>query len=53
MFYVSKVSLLFFLLALVGLFSSLILKATSFDFTHYGKLVVFGFILPTVVGAFY
>lgn len=53
MFYVSKVSLLFFLLALVGLILSLILKATSPDFTHYGKLAVFGFILPTIVGAFY
>ena len=53
MFYVSKVSLLFFLLALIGLFLSLVLKATSLDFTHYGKLAVFGFILPTILGAFY
>jgi len=53
MFYVSKVSLLFFLIAIVGLLLSLIIKANSLDFAHYGKLAVFGFILPTIVGAFY
>jgi len=53
MFYVSKYTILFFSLAILALLLSLFIKLTSVDFAHYGKIAVFGFILTTVIGAFY
>ncbi len=53
MFYVSKVSLLFFMLAIVDLFLGLYLKATSHNPFFYSYMLVFGFVLNTIIGAYY
>ena len=53
MFYISKVSPLFFLFALVNLSLSLFLKLIGSDILLFAVLLVFGFIAPTLVGAMY
>jgi len=52
-FYVSKYTVLFFVLAFFSLVLSLVFKLLGQDFTYYGKVAVFGFILTTIIGAFY
>lgn len=53
MFYISKITPLFFILAFINLFLSLYLKAKTGNFIYYGQIAVFGFILNTIIGAFY
>ena len=53
MFYVSKVSPLFFLLALTNLVLSLLARSLGSDLVLFSFLLVFGFIGTTLVGAMY
>ncbi len=53
MFYVSRVSLLFFMLAIVDLFLGLYIKATNANFISYAYMLIFGFVLNTIIGAYY
>jgi len=53
MFYVSKITPLFFILAFIDLFISFFIKVKTGNYIHYGQIGVFGFILNTVFGAFY
>ena len=53
MFYVSKITPFFFILAFIDLVASLFIKAKTGNYIHYGQIGVFGFILHTILGAFY
>jgi len=53
MFYVSKVSPLFFILALLNIFTSLLLKVSGSEGIPFYILIVFGFLGSTLVGAMY
>ncbi|WP_457601511.1 hypothetical protein [Hydrogenivirga sp.] len=53
MFYVSKISPLLFLFALLNLLLSLVLKATESNPTLFFVVLVFGFIGSTLLGAMY
>lgn len=53
MFYVSKVSLFFFVLAWVDLFFSLIYKSLSLNLEAVWMIAVFGFIAHTIMSAMY
>jgi len=53
LFYLSKVTPLFFLLALTNLLIGFFLKISSQDYIHYGFVFVFGFIAITIIGAMY
>lgn len=53
MFYVSKITPFFFLLAFTDLFFASFSKALSFDYIFVGIVSVFGFILHTIIGAAY
>ncbi len=53
MFYVSKVTPFFFLLALFDLLISIIMKVSGQGYIEYGLLAVFGFIASTIIGAMY
>ncbi len=53
MFYVSKITPLFFLLAFIDLFLALVLRATGYDHIDVALIAVFGFVLHTIIGAAY
>ncbi len=53
MFYVSKITPFFFLLAFTDLFIAVFSKALGYDHVFVGIISVFGFILHTVIGAAY
>jgi len=53
MFYVSKMTPFFFLLAFTDLFIAVFSQALGFDYVFVGILGVFGFILHTIIGAVY
>jgi hypothetical protein len=53
MFYVSKVSPFFFVLAIVDLFMSLIYKFLNTDMKVVWVLAVFGFVAHTIMSAMY
>ncbi len=53
MFYISNVTLFFFLLAVFDLFIAIILKILGYSYINYGVLSVFGFIATTIIGAMY
>ncbi|NPA13290.1 MAG: hypothetical protein GXO45_04815, partial [Aquificae bacterium] len=53
MFYVSKLTPFFFILAFTDLFVSVFSYALGYDYVFVGILSVFGFILHTIIGAAY
>ncbi|WP_456382441.1 hypothetical protein [Persephonella sp.] len=53
MFYISKMTPFFFLLAFTDLFIAVFSQALGFDYVFVGILGVFGFILHTIIGAAY
>ncbi len=53
MFYISGITLLFFVFAFIDLIASLIVKAFYDNYLWYGQIAVFGFILHTIIGALY
>ncbi|MBK3332099.1 hypothetical protein GWK41_03335 [Persephonella atlantica] len=53
MFYISKITPFFFLLAFTDLFIAVFSGALGYDYVFVGILSVFGFILHTVIGAAY
>ncbi len=53
MFYVSKITPLFFLLAFIDLFFALILRTAGYDHIDTALIAVFGFVLHAIIGAAY
>ncbi len=53
MFYVSKMTPFFFLLAFTDLFMAAFSQALGYDYVFVGLVSVFGFILHTLIGAMY
>lgn len=53
MFYVSKITPLFFLLGFLDLFFALVLRTFGYDHIDTALIAIFGFVLHTIVGAAY